>query len=194
MELYREALDRFEAAYTRAQATGQRNVNAMSLATVSPEGRPSNRMVLLKGADQRGFVFYTDLRSRKGTDLAVNAGVALCFYWEPLEEQIRVEGAVEPVPESEVVADFETRPRSARLLHWASAQSQPLASRDVLSARVSEISQRYPRDPVPRPESWVGFRVVPERIEFWRGAPDRMHERVVYWHEDGAWRRGLLQP
>lgn len=194
MALYREALARFAEVYARAQATGQRNVNAMSLATVDPEGRPSNRIVLLKGVDERGFVFYTDVRSRKGAALTANPVAALCFYWEPIEEQVRVEGRIEPVTDAEVEADYAARPRSARILHWASVQSQPLASRDVLAARVTEIANRFPDDPIARPGSWGGFRVVPEHIEFWRGARDRLHERVVYSYQDGTWRRGLLQP
>ncbi len=194
MALYREALERFDEVYARARAAGQRNVDAMSLATVGTDGRPSNRMVLLRGVDERGFAFYTDRRSRKGADLAANPIAAACFYWEPIEEQVRMEGRIEAVTESEIEEDYAARPRAARILHWASTQSRPLDSREALVARVNEISERHPRDPVPRPESWAGYRLVPERIEFWRGARDRLHERVVYAREGGTWHRGLLQP
>ena len=155
------------------------------------------RMVLLKGVDERGFVFYTNLESRKAGDLAVNPHVALCFHWQPLELQVRVEGVVEPVEAGEADEYFASRGRGSQIGAWASIQSRPLESRAALEARIREVEERFAGGTVPRPEFWSGFRVRPERIAFWSGRPSRLHERDVYTRDPsapGGWAVGMLYP
>nr|BCX00362.1 MAG: pyridoxine/pyridoxamine 5'-phosphate oxidase [Bacteroidota bacterium] len=169
--------------------------NAMALATATPDGRPSARMVLLKGLDSRGLVFYTNLESRKARELASNPRAALLFWWPELERQVRLEGPVEPVSDEEADAYFRTRPRSSRIGAWASPQSRPLKSRIELLRRVAEALARFPVGEVPRPPFWGGFRVRPESVEFWQGRPSRLHDRILYVRqEDGSWRRQRLAP
>ncbi len=182
-----------------AEASEPNDANAMTLATATPDGHPSARMVLLKGVDgpehpRRGLVFYTNLQSRKGGELAANPRAALLFHWKSLRRQIRAEGPVEPVTAAEADAYFASRARVSRLGANASDQSRPLPSREVLEKRVAELDARYPGDSVPRPPHWSGFRLIPQHFEFWRDMPYRLHERVVFNREDGAWRTGMLYP
>ncbi len=167
--------------------------NAMTLATATPTGRPSARVVLLKGFDARGFVFYTNYESRKGQELAQNPQAALVFWWAPLERQVRIEGRVERVPDAEADAYFQTRPLEARLGAWASPQSRVIASREALEQRVREIRARFGAR-VPRPPHWGGYRVVPEVIEFWQGRPARLHDRLRYTRTPDGWRLERLAP
>ena len=171
---------RFGALLERARATDLPEPSAMALCTVGPEGRPSSRMVLLKGFDERGFTFYTNLGSRKARELAVNPWVALCFHWQPLEAQVRIEGRAEPVTGAEADAYFASRPRGSQIGAWASRQSEPLDARGTLEERVHEIEARFAGAPIPRPSFWSGFRVVPDRVEFWQGMASRLHDREVY--------------
>ena len=167
----------------------------MALATVDADGRPSARMVLLKGHDARGFVFYTNLESRKGLALAANPHAALLFHWKSLTRQIRIEGAVEPVSDAEADAYFASRARDSRIGAWASDQSRPLKSRAHFLKRVAEFGVRYAVGDVPRPPHWSGFRLVPDRIEFWQDQAFRLHERRVFVREaSGVWDEGLLFP
>jgi pyridoxamine 5'-phosphate oxidase len=168
--------------------------NAMTVATATAGGAPSARMILLKDVDARGFVFYTNVDSRKGTELAANRQVALCFHWKSLGRQVRVEGVVETVSAAEADAYFATRPRESQLGAWASDQSRPLASRAVLEERVAAAERRFGGGPVPRPPYWAGFRVLPSRIEFWESQPFRLHDRLVYLRDDAGWRSERLYP
>ncbi|MGQ0713388.1 MAG: pyridoxamine 5'-phosphate oxidase [Gemmatimonadaceae bacterium] len=167
---------------------------AMTLATVGPDGQPSARLVLLKAVDARGFVFYTNLRSRKGRDIAANARTALTFHWQPLQVQVRVEGVAEQVTDAEADAYFATRARGSQIGAWASDQSEVLAADSELDARVAEFEKRFAGRDVPRPPHWSGYRVIPHRIEFWRNRPSRLHERRLFERADGAWRERLLFP
>ncbi len=167
--------------------------DAMVLATVDPGGRPSARYVLLKEFDARGFVFYTNLESRKAKALAVHPYAALTFYWPPAT-QVRIEGEVERVSDADGDAYFATRPRGSQIGAWASAQSAPLASRQALDQRVAEFERRFEGAPVPRPACWNGFRVVPSSIEFWTRDPARLHERVSFERDGDGWKRSLLFP
>ena len=169
--------------------------NAMSLATAGKDGRPTLRMVLLKGLDERGFVFYTSRESRKGENLAANPCAALCFYWKSLGRQVRIEGPVEPVEKTEADAYYASRGRGSRLGAWASRQSRPLDSRKTLVEKVAALDKKYgPQDDIPRPAHWGGYRVRPERIEFWHEGLDRLHTRVVYTREGDGWKREMLYP
>ncbi|MFL1463827.1 pyridoxamine 5'-phosphate oxidase [Roseococcus sp. DSY-14] len=168
--------------------------NALCLATCTPEGRPSARMVLLKGHDARGFVFYTNLESRKGRELAANPFAALCFHWKTLQRSVRVEGAVEAVSEAEADEYYASRARGSRIGAWASRQSRPLEGRWALEKAVADYTLKFGVGAIPRPPHWSGFRVVPERIEFWRDMPFRLHERRVFHRDGAAWREEALYP
>ncbi|WP_437498854.1 pyridoxamine 5'-phosphate oxidase [Sorangium sp. So ce1099] len=176
------------------QTTEPTDATAMTLATADASGRPSARMVLLKGIDDRGFVFFTNYSSRKAVELEANPFAALCIHWAKAAEQIRVEGRVERVTEAESDAYFATRPRGSQIGAWASRQSAPLPSRERLIERVREVEARFEGRPVPRPEFWGGYRVVPERIEIWRGQESRLHDRVVYHRDGDGWRVERLYP
>lgn len=169
---------------------------AMTLSTVGADGRPSARVVLLKGVDAAGFVFYTNYKSRKGREILARPDVALTFFWHPLESQVRVEGRAAPVSAAEADAYFASRPRGSQLGAWASQQSEELASREELEARLAELTRRYQGRIVPRPPHWSGFRVVPSAIEFWRNRENRLHHREVYTRSaPGApWSVKLLNP
>ena len=167
----------------------------MALATADPEGRPSVRMVLLKDFDDDGFVFYTNLESRKAGQLRANPWAALCFHWQPLQAQVRIEGSVEPVNDEEADAYFATRLRGSQIGAWASLQSQRLKSYAELEQRVLDIEQRFAGGEVPRPPFWSGYRLVPDLMEFWSGRPNRLHERELFERSpDGGWVVRMLYP
>lgn len=186
----------FDAWFGEACGHEMPHPNAMMLSTADSAGRPSSRVVLLKEHDRRGFVFYTNLESRKGDELAVNPQVALNFWWGELGRQIRIEGRAEPVSEAEADAYFASRPRVSQLGAWASAQSRPLNSRQELEARVDDLKRRYEGGDVPRPPHWSGMRVVPRRIEFWSEGAFRLHERWVFERagDEAAWEVVRLNP
>ncbi|MFP4209030.1 MAG: pyridoxamine 5'-phosphate oxidase [Wenzhouxiangella sp.] len=187
-------LARFQEGFARAEAARVPEPTAMTLATVDEHARPSARTMLLKGVDTDGFVFYTNLESRKGRQLAGNPNVALVFFWREIAEQVKVEGVVEPVTAAEADAYFASRPRGSQIGAWASKQSQSLESREVFDQRVAEVEARYRDREVPRPPHWSGFRVRPRRVEFWYGRQYRLHERVRYEVIDGQWLESLLYP
>ena len=167
----------------------------MTLATATRDGMPSLRAVLLKGADERGFVFYTNLESRKAEELSLNPHAALCFHWKSLGRQIRSEGTVAPVSEHEADAYFATRARDSRIGAWASDQSRPLANREALERRFAMFTRQYAEHSVvPRPANWSGFRLRPERIEFWQERPFRLHDRVLFTRDGDTWQKQHLFP
>ena len=184
----------FDIWFTEARASEPNDGNAMALATTTPDGRPSVRMVLLKGHGPDGFVFYTNLDSRKGGELAANAHVALLFHWKSLRRQIRIEGVVAPVDDATADAYFATRSRDSQLGAWASEQSRPLADRETFEARFAEMQARFEGQDVPRPTRWSGWRVTPDRIEFWQDRAHRLHERNLYVRNGDIWTKGLLYP
>jgi len=168
--------------------------DAMSLATATPDGRPSVRMILLKGIAAGGFVFYTNAESRKGREIAANAQAAMCFHWKTLGRQVRVEGLLTEVEPAEADAYHGSRPRPSQIAAWASQQSRPVAARHVLEARVREMETRFEGAPVPRPPYWTGFRLVPAVIEFWANAANRLHDRLVFERDSEGWRTTRLNP
>jgi pyridoxamine 5'-phosphate oxidase len=194
---FAEPFRRFGELLEQARQTDLHEPTAMALATATAEGRPSVRMVLLKAFDEHGFVFYTNLESRKAGDLAANAQAALCFHWQPLEVQVRIEGRVQPVTAEEADEYFASRARGSRIGAWASRQSTQLDSYETLVNRVEEYEERFAGGDIPRPEFWSGFRVIPDRIELWFGRPSRLHERELYLRVEGdppSWTRELLYP
>ena len=184
----------FDAWFQIGQQAEPVNPNAMCLATVDARGRPAARMVLLKGFDSKGFVFYTNTESDKGRQLAANPFAALCFYWRGVGLQVRVEGPAIPVSDDEAGEYFASRPRGSRIGAWASAQSRPLVSRADLERRVVELEEKYVGGAVPRPTFWSGYRIVPDRIEFWRDRPDRLHDRHLYVRDGETWVQSRLNP
>jgi pyridoxamine 5'-phosphate oxidase len=187
----------FRVRFAEAEAVDRARLpepNAMTLATVGAGGAPSARIVLLKGLDDRGFVFYTNLGSRKARELAANTRAALVFHWAPLERQVRAEGTVERVTDAEADAYFASRARESQIGAWASRQSETMASDLVLEERIREVEQRYAGQPVPRPPHWSGYRLLPDRIEFWHGRAHRLHERRVFDRTNGAWTLRRLFP
>jgi pyridoxamine 5'-phosphate oxidase len=184
----------FESWMAEAMAQELNDPTAMALATATPDGRPSVRMVLLKGHDARGFVFYTNMDSQKGGELAANPRAALLFHWKSLRRQVRVEGTVGPVTEAEADAYFASRARDSQLGAWASDQSRPLESRALFEDRYAEMKHQFEGKTVPRPPRWSGYRVIPDRIEFWTDRPHRLHERRLFLHQEGGWTEGLLYP
>ena len=193
-DLYSQAVQRFQAIFARADALDMPEPAAMSLATVSKDGQPSVRTVLLKSCDARGFVFYTNMHSRKGQQLHANPNAALCFFWQALMEQVLVEGKVQPVSDAEADAYWGTRQRMSQIGAWASQQSETLPERAQLEKHYLEFEQRFAGQPVPRPKHWSGFRLEPHLIEFWRSRPSRLHERERYFIEHGSWQRQLIYP
>jgi pyridoxamine 5'-phosphate oxidase len=189
----RDPLEMFRSVFERASAACV-EADAMALATVDTDGRPSVRYVLLKSFDECGFVFYTNLHSRKARALATNPNAALCSYWPAIGMQVRVEGRVETVGDAEADAYFQTRPRASQIGAWASDQSAVLPSRAALEQRVADLTRRFEGSAVPRPSCWSGFRVVPCAIEFWTRDVARLHERERFDRDGGIWRRSLLYP
>jgi pyridoxamine 5'-phosphate oxidase len=192
-----DPLTLFEDWLGEAVAKEPNDPEAVCLATVGAGGAPSARMVLLKGADEAGFVFFTNLESRKGGDLAANPKAALCFHWKSLRRQVRVEGPVSPVADHEADAYFASRTRESRIGAWASKQSQPMEGRFELERRVAKYAARFGLGDVPRPPFWSGFRLAPLRIEFWRSGKFRLHDRLVYERDradDPGWRTMRLFP
>ena len=176
-------------------AQSEELAETMTLATATPDGRPSLRAVLLKGVDQRGLVFYTNLESRKSGELFVNPHAALCFHWKSLKRQVRAEGIAEQVSEDEADAYFASRPRGSQIAAWASDQSRPLENRAQLEHRVDMFTRRFvDRSVLPRPNFWSGFRLVPDRMEFWQDQPSRLHDRLVFIRDGESWRRERLFP
>jgi pyridoxamine 5'-phosphate oxidase len=185
----------FNRWMAEAEASEPSDPNAMTAATVGPGGKPSARTVLLKGVDPRGFVFYTNTESRKAHELLGNSLISLLFYWKSLGRQIRIEGAVEAVTAAEADAYFATRARISRLGAWASDQSRPLSERAELERRLRYFEEKYPGEDVPRPPNWSGYRVLPDRFEFWQNMPFRLHDRTIFERAAGSgWTRGKLFP
>jgi pyridoxamine 5'-phosphate oxidase len=188
-------IQQFRTWFDEALATNLHEPNAMIVATATPDGRPSARVVLLRGFDERGFVFYTNYEGRKSRELEANPYAALLFYWGELERQVRLEGRVRRIPEEESDAYFAGRPRGSQLGAWASEQSRPIKDRGALEKRLRELEAGYEGREVPRPAFWGGYRVEPETMEFWQGRENRLHDRLVYRRsEDGGWGRERLQP
>lgn len=169
-------------------------VNAMTLSTVSEGGRPAARIVLLKGYDENGFVFFTNYESRKGLDLKLNPYASLLFFWKELERQVRIDGPCEKVPDAESDEYFYSRPEGSRIGAWASPQSQVISSRDVLDQNIIELENRFQGKAVPRPPHWGGYRVRPDQMEFWQGRPSRLHDRILYTRETAGWKIDRLAP
>lgn len=189
-----DPITQFLTWFDEALAAQVLEPNAMCLATATPDAYPSARMVLLKGADARGFVFYTDYRSRKGQELADNPCASLCFFWGELERQVRINGAVQRVSRAESDEYFQSRPLPSRIGAWTSVQSSVLPSRATLEQELDANARRFADAHVPLPDHWGGFRIVPEEIEFWQGRPSRLHDRIQYRREAGQWVTRRLSP
>ena len=185
----------FQTWFAEAEASEPSDPNAMTVVTTTPDGKPSARTILLKGLDDRGFVWYTNKDSRKAAELAANSNIFLLFYWKSLGRQIRIEGTVEHVTDAEADAYYATRPRISRLGAWASQQSRPLEARSVLEKRLADFDAKYPGEDIPRPPYWSGYRVLPTFFEFWQNMPFRLHDRTIYGRAaDGSWTTGKLFP
>lgn len=184
----------FDQWFAEARASEVNDPEAMALATAAPDGQPSVRMVLLKGHGPDGFLFYTNGQSAKAEQLAANPRAALLLHWKTLRRQVRIEGPVEPVSDADSDAYFASRARDSQLGAWASDQSRPLDSRETFERRFKEVEQRFEGQDVPRPPHWAGFRVIPERVEFWSDRPHRLHERRLFIRDGGGWSEGLLYP
>ncbi len=189
-----DPFDRFRGLFERASATGLAEPNAMVVSSADEQGRPSSRVVLLKHFDREGFVFYTNLESRKGREILARPDVSLNFFWREPKEQVSIFGRAERVGDAEADAYFATRSRNSQVGAWASRQSRPLASREQLLADFERVSERFSGLEVPRPLHWTGLRVVPRRFEFWVAREHRLHDRTYYEREGDSWRMGLLYP
>jgi pyridoxamine 5'-phosphate oxidase len=193
-ELDTDPLRQFADWYAEAQAAGLPQPDATALATATADGRPSVRMVLLKGHDGRGFAFYTNHESRKSSELAANPNAALAFHWQPLRRQVRVEGPVERIPDAESAAYFASRPRGNQIAAWASPQSSVVASRAELDRLYEETAARFGAGPIPPPPFWGGYRLMPVAVEFWQGRENRLHDRIRYERVADGWARTRLAP
>lgn len=193
-DIHQDPVEQFRRWFEEARAADLHEPNAVTVATATADGKPSARTVLLKGFDERGFVFYTNYEGGKARDLRENPRAALLFYWGELERQVRIEGRVRRIPTEESDAYFASRPRGSQLGAWASEQSRPVVDRDALEERLREVERRFGEGEVPRPPFWGGYRVEPESFEFWQGRENRLHDRLVYRRENGGWSIGRLQP
>lgn len=194
-EVPSDPIQQFQTWLNEAIAANVTEPNAMTLATATTDGTPSARIVLLKGVDEQGFVFYTNYQSRKGQELTQNPKAALVFWWGDLERQVRVEGSIDLVSPEEADDYFHSRPVGSQLGAWASEQSQVIPNREVLEQRLQDLDAQYQNQQIPRPAHWGGYRLAPYRIEFWQGRPNRLHDRLVYQrHRDGQWSMTRLAP
>ncbi|MBN2731680.1 MAG: pyridoxamine 5'-phosphate oxidase [Balneolaceae bacterium] len=193
-EIANDPIEQFAVWFRQALAADLRDANAMMLATASAEGKPSARVVLLKGFDQLGFRFYTNYQSRKGRELEENPYASLCFFWPELERQVRIEGEVKKMSREDSATYFEKRPRLSQLGAWASSQSSEVESREVLEQNFEKMKERFDGKDIHLPEFWGGFSVQPARIEFWQGRPGRLHDRIVYKKSGDAWEIVRLSP
>ena len=194
-DVHPNPFEQFKTWFDQAVAAQLPEPNAMTIATVTSDGKPSARIVLLKDYDERGFVFYTNYKSHKGQQLVENPWGAIAFWWAQLERQVRIEGRVEKVSPAESDAYFHSRPLGSQLGAWVSNQSQVIESREVLEQRLQKLKEEYDNKEVPRPPHWGGFRVIPSEIEFWQGRPSRLHDRLLYQRaEDGSWKIQRLSP
>jgi pyridoxamine 5'-phosphate oxidase len=189
-----DPFDQFALWFAEAEASEPNDPNAFALATATPEGRPSVRIVLMKFWDERGFVFYSNMDSRKGGELAANPHVHMDFHWKSLRRQVRIDGSVATVPETEADAYFASRPRDSQIGAWASAQSRPLPDRATFDARFADVAAEFEGRDVPRPPRWTGWRVTPTTIEFWQDRNNRLHERTLFTRGPEGWTQGLLYP
>ena len=190
----RDPIRQFQTWFNDAIAAKLPMPDAMTLATATPDGKPSARMVLLKQVDDDGFVFYTNYHSAKAAQLDANPFAALVFYWTQLDRQVRVEGSVTKTSPEESRDYFRTRPRESQIGAWASEQSEPVENRELLDQRMHDYEERFEGEDVPRPHSWGGYAIHPERIEFWQGRPNRMHDRIEFTRQNGGWALRRLQP
>src|SRR5215510_2047641 len=193
-EVADDPITQFNIWFDEAVQSAQPDVEAMTLSTATPDGRVAARVVLLKGCDERGFVFFTNYESRKSREMMSNPRVALTFYWHSLHRQVRIEGMVEKASPEESEEYFQTRPRGSQIGAWASPQSEEISAREELDRRVDEIEARFKDRPINCPLFWGGFRVRPERIEFWQGRENRLHDRILYTLRDNVWRISRLAP
>lgn len=189
-----DPFEEFQVWFEQARNSEPSDHDAVAVASVSAAGRPSNRMVLMRTYDARGFVFYTSLDSHKAQDFAINPFAAMCFHWKSTARQIRIEGSIEIVDDAEADAYFASRPEESQIGAWASSQSQPLAKRSTLERRFAEFAEKFAGAKIPRPDFWSGYRLVPESFEFWDKRPFRLHERTLYTREDSAWTAIKLYP
>ena len=193
-EVSKSPFDQFSIWWEEAVQSAIVEVNAMALSTVSPEGRPSSRIVLLKGYNEEGFVFFTNYTSDKGKQIAHNGHVSLLFFWKELERQVRIEGVATQVAAEESDAYFDSRPVGSRLGAWASPQSQKIADREILDKELEKVTAQFSEQSIPRPPHWGGYRVRPTRIEFWQGRSSRLHDRILYEQVDENWQISRLAP
>ena len=191
---WNEPFTRFAALFEQAKQLQQKDPNACTLATVDESGRPSSRVVLLKDFDPRGFTVFTNYESRKGRELLGQKVAALCFYWPSLDQQVRIEGRAQKVSAAESDAYFATRARVSQLGAWASMQSRPLDDRRTLEERLADVTAKFEGNPVPRPPHWGGFRIAPDRVEFWKSGENRLHDRVQYEKQGSGWATSALYP